>query len=70
MHPAVSSKITLAKEKERKNRKIEEKETVFFFFFLKNKKQWLHSYLTTLKNRCLAEEVYLQFGGKVFKKSG
>ena len=32
MHPAVSSKITLAKEKERKNRKIEEKETVFFFF--------------------------------------
>ena len=69
MHPAVSSKITLAKEKERKNRKIEEKETVFFFF-LKNKKQWLHSYLTTLKNRCLAEEVYLQFGGKVYKKSG
>lgn len=29
MHPAISSKITLAKEKEGKNGKIEEKEIVF-----------------------------------------
>ena len=34
LHHAISSKITLAKEKERKNRKIEEKETDF----LKRKK--------------------------------
>ena len=30
MHPAISSNITLAKEKERKNRKTEEEETGFF----------------------------------------
>ena len=39
MHPAISSKITLAKEKDRKNRKIEEKEiVVVVFFFLEEKR--------------------------------
>ena len=40
LHPAISSKITLAKEKDRKNRKIEEKEivVVVVFFFLEEKK--------------------------------
>ena len=64
LHSAISSKITLAIEKERKNRKTEEEETDF----LKRKKQWVLSYLTTFKKICLAEEVYLQFGGNVFKK--
>ena len=39
MHPAISSKITLAKEKDRKNRKIEEKEiVVVVLFFLEEKR--------------------------------
>ena len=33
LHPAISSKITLAKEKDRKNTKIEEKEIVVVVFF-------------------------------------
>lgn len=69
MHPAISSKIMLAKEKERKNRKIEEKEIVFVFFF-EEKKAMATLLLDYFEKKCLAEEVYLQFGGKVFKKSG
>jgi len=64
LHPSISSKITLAKEKERKNRKTEGEETDL----LKREQQWRQSYLTTLKKICLAVEVYLQFGGNVFKK--
>lgn len=66
LHPAISSKITLAKEKERKNRKTEEEETGFF----EEKKAMATLLLDYFEKKCLAEEVYLQFGGKVFKKSG
>ena len=39
LHPAISSKITLAKENDRKNRKIEEKEiVVVVVFFLEEKR--------------------------------
>ena len=70
LHSAISSKITLVKEKERKNRKIEEKETVFFLFFFEEKKAMATLLLDYFEKKCLAEEVYLQYGGKVFKKSG
>ena len=66
LHPAISSNITLAKEKERKNRKTEEEETGFF-----EEKTAMATLLLDYfeKKKCVAEDVYLQFGGKVFKKS-
>ena len=66
LHPAISSNITLVKEKERKNRKTEEEETGFF-----EEKTAMATLLLDYfeKKKCVAEDVYLQFGGKVFKKS-
>lgn len=43
---------------------------MFLFFFFEEKKAMATLLLDYFEKKCLAEEVYLQFGGKVFKKSG